>query len=299
MAGRLRRVATTQLLVAALVLIAGAGLAAGALVGFGADTQTKTSTYAGGWLDAPTALQPPAVSGYGATLTWTPGTHDLTGQALYGTDRGTTSNCTGATYATQFATGLAKTLTTTTDNRGATANGHWLCYQIQSTRGSWSTGANFSPVQVGLVPVGISVSDGGGNTGQIENSDTITLTFNQNVSYSGASTISVCAFQGSGTSGVILLGDTGCGSATDAATIGSIGGLNIPNNSRTYPSSTATATNNTVVITLGGAKSNPTGRTAVSGTGAFTYSGSSILSTAGSAGVCVAANCTWSYSGGF
>ncbi|HET8529208.1 MAG TPA: hypothetical protein VFL60_09875 [Gaiellaceae bacterium] len=297
MSGRLRRVAASHLLVLVAVLVAGAGLAAGALVGFSAETQTKPSTYAGGWLDAPTGLQAPTVSGYGATLTWTPGTHDLTGQALYGTDQGTTSNCTGATYATQFATGLAKTLTTTTDSRGATANGHWICYQIQSTHGSWSTGANFAPVQVGLVPTGIAVNNGGGNSGQIENGDTIALSFNQNIVYSGAASISVCAFMGSG-NGSVLIGDSTCAAPTDATSIGTITGLTIQNNSRQYPSSTASASGNTLTITLGGAKSNPQGRAPASWPGTFTYTGgSAIQSTAGSAAVCTAANCTWATSG--
>jgi len=37
-----------------------------ALVGFSADTQTQTSTLAGGWLAAPTSLQTPAVPSYTA-----------------------------------------------------------------------------------------------------------------------------------------------------------------------------------------------------------------------------------------
>jgi hypothetical protein len=37
----------------------------------------------------------------------------------------------------------------------------------------------------------------------------------------------------------------------------------------------------------------------VTGTGTFSYTGSTIASTAGAASVCTAANCTWTYSGGF
>jgi hypothetical protein len=296
MSGRLRRIATTHLVALVAVLVAGAGLAAGALVGFSAETQTKTSTYAGGWLDAPTALQAPAVSGYGATLTWTPGTHDLSGQALYGTDQGTTSSCTGATYATQYATGLSKTLGSTTDSRGASANGHWICYQVRSTHGSWYTGASFAPVQVGLVPTGIAVADGG-NSGQINSGDTITLTFNQNVSYGGSATVYVCAFQNP--AGAVLIGDAGCGSASDTATIGAITGLSIPNGSRTYTSSSVTASGNTVTIVLGGGGNGANGRTQVTGAGTFTYTGSTITSGAGGAAVCTASNCTWTFSGGF
>lgn len=293
---RLRRVATSHLLVLAAVLVLGGGLAAGALVGFSAETQTQTATYAGGWVDAPTSLLAPTVSGYGATLTWAKGTHDVTAQDLYGTDQGTTTNCTGATYATQFATGLPATMTTTTDSRGSGANGHWICYQIRSTHGSWYAGSNFSVIQVGLVPTGIAVANGG-NSNQINSGDTITLSFNQAVTYTGSTPIYVCAFVNP--ANTILIGDTNCGSASDTATIGKITGVSIPNASRTYTSSTVAASGNTLTITLGGGGNGANDRTAVTGTGTFTYTGSTIQSTAGSASVCTAANCTWAYSGGF
>jgi hypothetical protein len=297
MTGGLRRVVTSHVLVAAAVLVLGAGIAAGAFVGFSAETQTKTSTFAGGWLDAPTGLQAPVVSGYGATLTWTPGTHDLTGQALFETDQGTTTNCTGATYATQVATGLTTSLTTTTDAGLASSNGHWMCYQIRSTRGSWYAGANFAALQIGLVPTGVAVTNSG-NAGQINSGDTITLSFNQNIAYSGAASISVCAFVSP--ANVILIGDTGCASSSDTPTIGKITGVSIPNASRTYTTVAVSATNNQLSIVLGGGGNGANDRTTVTGTGtfAFTGSGTVIQSTAGAASVCTV-NCPWAWSGAF
>lgn len=294
------RAASSHALVALVVLLVGAGLAAGALVGFSADTQTQTSTFAGGWLAAPTSLQTPVVRGNGATLTWTAATHDVTAQSIYGTDRGTTNNCTGATYATAFDTGLAANAATVDDDRGAGASGHWICYQARSEHGSWSKSANFpSVIQVGLVPTSITVTSNSSG-GQSSIGDTIDLIFNQNVAYNGSSTITVCVFKSPGN--VILIGDTGCGAATDTPTIGEITGLSIPNANRVYELSTAAVfNNNRVRITLNTSTGGANNRTAVTGTGTFTYTGSStiIQSAQGAASVCTAANCTWSWSGAF
>jgi hypothetical protein len=295
----LRRAVTSHLVVVIALLVVGVGLAGAALVGFSAETQHQASTFSGGWIAAPPTVQTPVPAGYGATLTWTLSTHGSTGQALFGTDMSTTNNCTGATYATSFNGGLAVNATTTTDSRGASANGHWLCYQIRATHGSWFKGTNFGAVQVGLVPAGIASSNNGGTSGQIENGDKITLTFNQSVSYSGPSPIAVCVWKTPANS--IVFGDTGCAASTDTGTVGALTGLNIPGGNKTYPTSTVAASGSTVVITLGGANGGPAGRTQVTGGGTFTYNAAAntILSTSGSASVCTAANCTWSYTAGF
>jgi hypothetical protein len=291
------RAATSHALVALAVLLVGAGLAAGALVGFSADTQTQTSTLAGGWLAAPTALQTPTVRGNGATLTWTPSTHDVTAQSIYGTDRGTTNNCTGATYATAFDTGLAANTTTVNDDRGSSASGHWICYQARAEHGAWNKTANFpSVIQVGLVPTGITITNNS-FSGSIAPSDTIDLFFNQNVTYSGSSPITVCAFSSAGR---ILIGDTGCASSNDTPTLARITGMTLGAN-RTFQTSTVSVSNNRVRITLNTTASGSSARTTASGTGSTTFTGSAsiIQSSAGAASVCTAANCTWTWSGSF
>jgi hypothetical protein len=292
------RAATSHALVALAVLLVGAGLAAGALVGFSADTQTQTSTLAGGWLAAPTSLQAPAVRGNGATLTWTPATHDVTSQSIYGSDMGTTNSCTTAAYATAFDTGLAANATTVNDDRGSGAGGHYVCYQARSEHGSWNKTANFGVVQVGLVPTGITITSNSSG-GQISNGDTIDLFFNQNVAYSSSSPITVCAF--ANPANRILIGDSGCGSSNDTPAIGLITGVSIPNASRTFELSTVAVSSNRVRITLNTAASGSGNRTAATGTGTFTYTGSAsiIQSSLGAASVCTAANCTWAWSGAF
>lgn len=295
----LRRGATSYLVLAAVALV-GAGLAAGALVGFSAETQNKTSTYAGGWLRAPSSLQAPTVRGNGAALNWTHATHDSTGQDLYGSNMGTTTSCTTATYATSFATGLSPTIDTTTDDRGASASGNWICYQIRSTHATWYTSANFSIIQVGLVPTHVTVTSGS-NAGSISPLDTIALSFNQNITYNGATgaisgNITICAF----TTGVVLIGDNGCAAATDAATVGKIAGLTIGAN-RTFETSTVAVSGSSVTFTLNTATNGSNNRTTATGTGTFAYTGSAALiqSSAGSATVCTAPNCTWAWLGAF
>lgn len=301
MSGALRRAASSHLLVGLVVLIAGVTVAGAALVGFSAETRNAASVYAAGWLGAPTALQPPAPLGDGATLTWTPATHGLRAgtdtQAITGSlFASNPTTCTGATYADFSTTGLATTATTVNDNRGSSFSGYWACYRVESRRATWSTGANFSLVQIGLVPAGAAGANVN-TAGSLRATDTITLSFNQNVAYSGAASIIVCSFAGTGT-GSILIGASSCSNASNPTTIGKVTGLTIGNN-RNFSSSSAAASAKTVVITIGGA-----GNTTVSGTGTFTYTGAAslITSTGGSptANLCtVTARCPWTWSGSF
>jgi hypothetical protein len=292
MSAALRRAAASKTLLALALLFFSVGTVGGTYAVFSAETQHQSSTFAGGWVAAPTGLQPPTVSGYGASLSWTHATHGVTNEDLYGTDEGTTSSCSGAAYSTAFATGLGATTDSTTDSRGSSANGHWICYQIRSTHGSWYTGANFSIVRVGLVPTTLATAEGSnpGNNAALDQGDTITITYNQAVSYSGGA-ILVCTF----TDGTILLGDatTGnasCGSSGDTATIGKITNLSI-GNARTYTSSSVGVGGSTVTVTLGNGGSGSSGRTSASGTGTFTGSGSP-TSTSGGAVACTITGCT-------
>ena len=296
----LRRAAASHLVVVIAILVVGAGIAGGALVGFSAEDQNASSTFAGGWIGAATSLQTPTVAGYGATLSWTPATHGLDDQALYGTDQGTTSNCTGATYATPFNASLGVATATTTDDRGSSANGHWVCYQLRSVRTgtNWTNTANFSVVRVGLVGSTIASTNGSGSTsGSIDNGDKITFTFNQPVTYGGSATVGVCVFR----DGTLLVGDN-CASSADTPSIAKVTGLTIGAN-KTYPSSGVAASGSALVVTVGGGGNGASGRTTVSGSASaitFTATAASALqSTTGGATVCTSPTCTWSYTHGF
>ena len=296
----LRRAVTSPTIFILAALLFLVGTVGGTYANFTGETQHQTSTFAGGWLDAPTGLGTPTINGNGAILSWSRGSHGVTGQDLYYTDRGTTANCTGAAYSSLATAGFSNLLQSTTDDRGQGASGHYICYQIRSTHGSWYTGANFSIIQVGLVPTGIAVTEGSGNAGQIGSGDYITLGFNQSVTYGGSSTITVCAY--AAPDNVVTIGDTtGCTNASSTPAIGKITGLSIPNTTRSYTTSAAAASGSTVRIDISGTAHGANDRTAVTGTGTFTYTGSGTIvqSSNGGAGVCTAANCTWTYSGGF
>lgn len=292
MTAALRRAAASKPLLVLAALFFSVGTVGGTFAVFTAETQHQPSTFAGGWVAAPTSLQAPSVSGYGASLAWTHATHGVTDQDLYGTDQGTTSNCSGAAYSTAFQTGLGATVDSTTDSRGSSANGHWICYQIRSTHGSWYTGATFSIVRVGLVPTTLATAQGSnpGNNSALDQGDTISVTYNQSVAYSGGNIV-VCTF----TNGTILLGDSttgdaSCGSSGDTATIGSVSGLSTVGSAITYTGSTVATSGSTVTVTLGNGGSGSSGRTSASGTGTFTGAGSP-TSSSGGAVACTITGC--------
>lgn len=301
MSTALRRAAATPLLVGLILLVAGVAVAGAALVGFSAEARNQSSVYAAGWLGAPTSLAAPVPLGDGATLTWTPATHGLRAgtdsQAITGSLFATSpTNCNSATYSDFSTMGLATPTATANDSRGSAFSGYWACYRVESRRATWSTGANFPLVQIGLVPAGIAAVSVGSHAGEIEQTDRIDLTFNQAIAYSGASPITVCTFSASGT---ILIGATSCSNVGNATTIGKVTGLTIGNN-RTYNNSGVTVSGSTLRITIGGS-----GRSTVTAVSpAFTYTGSATLitSSGGSpvAQVCtVTARCPWTVSGSF
>jgi hypothetical protein len=290
----LRRAAASHLLVAAAALVVTAGLAGAAVYRFTADTQHQPSTFAGGWVAAATGLGTPTVSGYDAGLAWTPGSHGVTGQELWGADQNTTASCAGASYASLATLGAA-TASTTDANRGSTLNGHWYCYEIRSTHASWWTPADFAPVLLGLVPTQVAIGPGR-SAGQVSNNATIAITFNQatNVPANGG-TFTVCVF--GPPDNVLLLGDPGCASASDTPSIGKLTGLTIAGTA-SWAGSTVAVSGSTVTVTV-----NDKGNTRVSASGTATFAASpSVLSaaTVDQAQACTTApNCTPTASGAF
>jgi len=75
------------------VLFAAGAVAVGStLASFSAETDNNTSTFAGGWIGTASSLAA-TPSGTDASLTWTPATHGLNGQALWKWDAGSGSSC--------------------------------------------------------------------------------------------------------------------------------------------------------------------------------------------------------------
>jgi hypothetical protein len=275
----LRRAASALVVLAAAFLLLGNGAIDSTFALFNGQTQNANSAFAGGWVGAPTAATATA-AGYDMALAWTPGTHGpVTGQQLYGVDNGTTSNCTGAAISLIATMATASTATYTDSASGtAASNGNWFCYQLVSTSATnWTAPLALSSVQLGLVTTAIQVTNAG-TANRIEKNDTIKLTFNQRTTI-GTGNIKVCVF----TSGVILLGSTagggGCGTASDAYTVGKlvVTGATIPS-ALSFTSSTVARTTVapwTMTITLAGTNSTAN----MTGTANWTLTGSpSILS---------------------
>ena len=253
-------------------------------------------------------------------VVWTNGVDQTTTnneiQQVFGADQGATNNCTGASYSTTVASSLTSptttAVTTYTDSNRATTpsniNGNWYCYEVvhgwpNTTAPAWTTPTT-ALVQIGLAPISVVISNGSGATsGKIDTKggtghDTVVITYNQPVSMtSGSGSSDVCSYQ---TEGVVLLGDTGCASATgDSYTVGE---LTLPvTNSGEHKKTGATISVSgnqiTVSITAAGANVTNSGITFVSSSngGTVVSAATTDQATACTTGV----NCTIGASGGF
>jgi hypothetical protein len=292
----LRRAVGAVVVLAASALLLGNGIVGTTFALFNGETSNANSTFAGGWVGAPSAATATA-TGYDIALAWTPGTHGpVTGQQLFGVDNGTSSNCTGAAISLLTNLASASTATYTDASRGTLANdGDWFCYQLVSTSAtSWTAPLALSAVQLGLVTTGVQITNVG-TANRIQKNDTIKLTFNQRTNL-GTGNIKVCVYA----TGVILLGDTSSGGGCAASppstyTVGklTVAGATIPS-ALNFTASTVALSSSapwTMTITLAGTNSTAD----MTGTPTWTLNGSpSILSfaTTHQATMCSAATTT-------
>lgn len=293
---------------------------------FQARFDSKTATFAGGYVAVPTIstvypatafLTTTAVTstlgGNDGVLVWTNGKDETTTnneiQQIFGADRSTTNNCTGATYATTVLSSTTSPTTTQaytyTDTGRATvagvANGDWYCYEVvhgwpNTTAPDWTTPATTN-VQLGLAPTGVTITNSG-TAGTITNGDKVVITYNQPVTTTTTAT-HICQIRTSGTGAdTIILGDTGaggCAGAGDAYTVGELTGLTL-GGAAGHAGMTATVavSGNTVTLTV---TTNAGGRTVaqIAGTTAFVSSTTTkSADTTRQATACTAAtaNCT-------
>jgi hypothetical protein len=321
----LRRARKTTLLFVTAALLFLAGLAGTTLGYFDGETD-NVATWSGGFVFPPTnATTLGGPVGAGQTITWTtPTTTGVQNYVLRVTNMGTSAVACPAqnvvtTTVTMPTTTQAGTVTwpvtypetvaTLAAPAGSgvatipsTDNGQFVCYQVAAdwTPATWyskNANANATAVRAGLWPTAVAKANHA-TTGSLAATDTITITYNQNVSVT-TSPVSVCAVPGTSGSGVVIVGDTsGCASASDAYSIGKITGLTIGGVSRiNYSNSTVTAGTTAVTVTLAGSASTATASgtgTWVSGTGNVKSANSPVI------GTCTASNCnTIAPSGGF
>lgn len=273
----LRRATTSWVVLSICALLLGSGIVGTTFATFNAETSNPNSTFAGGWLGASSAGSVTAV-GNDVQLSWTaPTSGGQDGQSLYGVDNGTSSNCTGASYASLAAIASASTSSYTDANRATgTNNGHWFCYQMVSTltgATNWKTAYSFTGLQIGLAATGLSITNGG-SSGAVDSGDQIAITFNQATNLTSLSGVLTCTF----TDGTIIVGDTGaCTSSSDSYTFGKLtASNNTLGSAAIFASASISVSGAVATVTLAGA-----GSAAVTGTPTWTFTpSSSILSSA-------------------
>ena len=270
----LRRANRSYVFITILALLFAAGYV-GSTFAYFDGTTVDTATYAGGTLVAGT-LVTALPAGYGAALQWNAAatTSGLNAEAIYGFDNNGTSSCAAVTY-TSLTTNVTSTLGTTTQAGPAAQNGHYYCYEIRSTHNNWFVVTDFAGIQVGFIPVSVTLANGN-TTGTLQNSDKVTVVYNQNVALAAASVTVMACGAASGTAKV-LLGASSCGGSPS---IGAITGLTITSTStKTYTSSAVSGGGTkTVVITLGGGGSGSNSNVPESGVGKFNAAGAGVTS---------------------
>ena len=271
-----------------------------------AEATNAGSVYGGGW------LPPATTSGASLSVTgsnndqvslssWTsgyyqtePNPNPVTGQELEIADGGSSSSTgcpatTSGSWADEAA--LGQTASSATDS-GASAPTFtdWWCYQIVSTLTgtSWrSVPTTLGSIRL-LVPTGVSYN----STGKIKSGTTITITFNQNITYSGAASVAVCTWS---TTDSVLIGDTGCAASSDTPTVGRLNGGSV---SLTTSNCSATPTTSGASLSIAITGCNGNGNTANVSSGPVTYigSGTTVTSSTGSRAQCSRpATCTPSF----
>lgn len=310
-----RKARTWAAAAALLLLIAGGTLAFGQITGtfaiFNAVVENPGNVLVGGWVPMPSGTSSAVASSspYAtATLNWTAAANPpVTSQTLQYADggAGASASCPSAGSGSygSFSTPAAGANTASVTGTNFT---DWWCFEVNSVDGNWTTDyVTFPGVRL-LVPTSFTECGSGCGTvnGFIDSGDTITITYNQAVSYSGGSVI-ICAYA----SGAIVVGDASVsgtsnsqcnGGAGDTATIGTITGLTIAS-TRLFYASGVTASGSTITVTVGTAGGNgANSHTSVSGTGTFTAAGSTITATTGGWNQCsLASSCTPTHASSF
>ena len=283
----LRRLRRSPYVLAGAVLLFASGLVAGGstLASFTSETENTTATFAGGWIGTASALTV-TPSGYNAQLAWSPATHGLDGQTLQAKDNGTSASCPTGGYTSLGALASATTSSSTdsstlVDNPRSGVSGHYVCYQLVSTRSgsSWTSTASFPATVLGLVPTAVAYSGS-----PIQNGTTITITYNQPVSLASTSA-EVCIT--SGGSPLVTLGTTSC-----TAAIGSFSGGTAANSNICSSSTAALLSTTQIQVTASGCQPG-NGHLATMGGGSttFTAAGTDVTSSTGGVAACTTSLC--------
>lgn len=247
----------------ALALLAGLVLAVGSVTGtfalFSAETENPNAAFAGGWIPPPSGLSD-SVTGAAndqLQLSWTsghsasqPSPNPVTGQQLQIADGGSGSTASCGAYGDE-GSALSATATSATDGGGSVPVADWHCYQMVSLSSvGWKTSAEFPAIQL-LVPV--SVVFGGNGNGKLDNGETITITYNQDVA-AVAVDKGICQVKGTSANGFLVLGFTGTCSSSASYAIGKITGITVGKTGSTTATVSVSGPVVTITATAGGAE---------------------------------------------
>jgi hypothetical protein len=263
--------------------VAGSTAAATSQASFAAQEANRTNAYAFTALYAPSSLTA-TPSGHDVSLGWAAGTNG-SGYQVRGVANGSSSNCSGVTFATVGSTAG----TSYTDTGRYTPQGTWFCYEVRTSYASWTsvTGNPVAAAQIGFVVTAVQATNGG-TAGKLDQGDTIVFTFNQAVdTSSGAPAGYVCSTNSNPIT--IVIGTAvaaGSCNRTEATTLGTLTGGTSSTNGRFAATWAWSNGNKTLTVTIG---NHTAGNfTTVGGTWTFnpTTVATNVLSATGSFHVC-------------
>lgn len=272
------------LCVAASLTLLGGGRFGGTFAAFNAQTKNAGSAFAGGWVVAPTPGSL-AVSGADVNLTWAVGSQGVASQQVYYADNGTSTDCSSVTWSA-LGSALQAAATGTTDaGRGSSANGHYICYRVDSVNNSWTRTSTYaSPVRVGFYATSVTLANSG-SANRFDSGDSITVVFNQPPQLPSAS--AVCIFRS--TTNAVLIGDTsGCTNGTSSLFVLTLSSGSINRSSTSYTASYSVA-GNTLTVTLGNQPS--PGQRPQTSSPAWVFNPGTLTSATGAVALCADPTC--------
>ncbi|HEY2543532.1 MAG TPA: hypothetical protein VGH92_10830 [Gaiellaceae bacterium] len=275
---------------ALLLLLAGGTLAFGQVTGtfaiFNAEAKNPNNVLDGGWVPQPTPTSTALVNSgtYSQmTLNWTAGAAPpVTGQTIKYASGGTgaSSSCPAAGSGSYSAFSTPATGVGTATVTGNNIS-DWWCFEISANASNWSTDwLAFTPARRLFVATGLSLNNHtGGTVGQIEQLDTIAITFNQPPSDPGTTTVST---------------------TTSSITIGGVGTISggnlVVGANRNYTGSSSSVTGNVLTIVINGGSGVTSHATTVTGSGTLTFG---TFTSSGGTNLCTAAACALTSSSDF
>jgi hypothetical protein len=233
--GRRLRFFIKLCLIAASSLVIAGHATSPAIARFTSQAAVDANTLSTRNLVAPASLSA-TPSGHDVQLNW-PAGQNGNGYAVLGVANGTSSSCTGASFASLTSTAS----TSYTDSNRSTPQGTFFCYQVKTTYNTWTSqsGNPTAAAQLGFVATSVQLINDGNHTacsgsgaqlfgqaGTLDCGDQIIITFNQavNTTTGPTATNTVCARRSNNTIWLASTTTTGNCTATETINLGKLTG---------------------------------------------------------------------------